>query len=153
MSPAIDVIDAIKQAITPIIEGSGNFLEEVTLLGGSPKTLTVVIDSEVHLNLDQVTIVTKAISDILENLPELGSTPFTLEVTSPGIERPLTLPRHWKKNHGRLVEITLNEGSIIKGRIGELTNTVVTIDGNEVEFGTVKRALIEIEFKSLKAEE
>jgi ribosome maturation factor RimP len=153
MSPAIDVIDAIKQAITPIIEGSGNFLEEVTLLGGSPKTLTVVIDSEAHLNLDQVTIVTKAISDILENLPELGSTPFTLEVTSPGIERPLTLPRHWKKNHGRLVEIALNEGSIIKGRIGELTNTAVTIDGNEVEFGTVKRALIEIEFKSLKAEE
>ena len=152
MSPAIDVIDAIKQAITPIIEGSGNFLEEVTLLGGSPKTLTVVIDSEVHLNLDQVTIVTKAISDILENLPELGSTPFTLEVTSPGIERPLTLPRHWKKNHGRLVEITLNEGSIIKGRIGELTNTAVTIDGDEVEFSTVNRALIEIEFKSLKAE-
>jgi ribosome maturation factor RimP len=152
MSPAIDVIDAIKQAITPIIEGSGNFLEEVTLLGGSPKTLTVVIDSEAHLNLDQVTIVTKAISDILENLPELGSTPFTLEVTSPGIERPLTLPRHWKKNHGRLVEITLNEGSIIKGRIGELTNTAVTIDGDEVEFSTVNRALIEIEFKSLKAE-
>lgn len=144
------VIQVITEAISPAIERAGNYLEEVTLEGGTPKVLTVVIDSDTYINLDQVTVVTKQISEILENLPELGETPFTLEVTSPGIDRPLTLPRHWIKNHGRLVTIVLKNGEVLKGRIGELIADSILISDSPVRLADVAHAKVEIEFKPLK---
>ena len=149
----MSVIEAVSAAISPTFEGTGIYLEEVTLTGGSPKILTVIIDSETHLNLDQVTSVTKEISEILENLPELGETPFTLEVSSPGIERPLTQPRHWRKNHGRLATLALHNGTLVKGRIGELRDSTVDIDMKAVLLADVAQAHIEIEFKSLNQDE
>ncbi len=144
------VIEVVTKSLTPLIEGQGIFLEEVSLSGGEPTILTIVIDSESHLSLDQVTSVTKNISEALENLPELGETPFTLEVTSPGIDRPLTLPRHWIKNQGRLATIVLHNGVLVKGRIGDLSASTIAIDGSMVLLADISRANIEIEFKSLK---
>jgi len=91
--------EEISAAIRPIIEATGNYLEELSITSaGKVKILTVIIDSDTHLNLDQVTAVTKEISEVIEALPELGDGAFTLEVTSPGLDRPLTKPRHWCKN-------------------------------------------------------
>lgn len=146
----MSVIESITSEITPIIEGSGNYLEEVTITGGSPKILTVVVDSDSHLTLDQVTVITKEISSLLETLPELGETPFTLEVTSPGIDRPLTRARHWRKNLGRLVSVTLNDGTAIRGRVGASTDSHVEIEENLIQLSDIELAVIEIEFKSLK---
>ena len=146
----MSVVEAVKQAILPIIEASGIYLEEVTLTGGSPTTLTVIVDSDTHLNLDQVTVVTKQISEILESLPELGETPFTLEVSSPGIDRPLTLPRHWRKNQGRLTTIVLHNGNLVQGRIGDLSDADIAVDEKIIPLADIAKAHVEIEFKSLK---
>ncbi len=146
----MSVIAAITSSIAPIIEASGIYLEEVTLDNASPRILTVVIDGDTPLNLDQVTSVTKEISEILESLVELGDAPFTLEVSTPGIDRPLTLPRHWRKNQDRLVTVTLTDGSIKKGRIGEQVEQTVSIDGEVIALSDINRAQVEIEFKSLK---
>ena len=120
------------------------------MTGGTPTILTVIVDSDTHLTLDQVTSVTKEISEVLENLAELGETPFTLEVSSPGIDRPLTLPRHWRKNHGRLSTITLHNGQLVKGRICEYLDSTVVIDDKEIPLSDIAKAHVEIEFKSLK---
>jgi len=149
----MSVLQAVRDAVTPTILDSGLYLEDVTLEDGTPKILTVVIDSDDHLNLDQVTSVTKAISEILESLPELGDLPFTLEVSSPGIERPLTLPRHWRKSAGRLVSVTLVSGATFKGRIGEQISETVFIDDREIALSDIAHAQVEIEFKSLKKAE
>jgi len=146
----MSIIESVTGAIAPIIEASGIYLEEVTLTGGSPTILTVIVDSDTHLNLDQVTSVTKEISEVLENLEALGETPFTLEVSSPGIDRPLTLPRHWRKNHGRLSTIKLHNGQLVKGRIGEYLDEKVKIDEQEIALADIEKAHVEIEFKSLK---
>jgi len=146
----MSVIAAITSSIAPIIEASGIYLEEVTLDNASPRILTVVIDGDTPLNLDQVTTVTKEISEILESLVELGDAPFTLEVSTPGIDRPLTLPRHWRKNQDRLVTVTLTDGSMKKGRIGEQVEQTVSIDGEVIALSDISRAQVEIEFKSLK---
>ena len=146
----MSIIESVTGAIAPIIEASGIYLEEVTLTGGSPTILAVIVDSDTHLNLDQVTSVTKEISEVLENLAELGETPFTLEVSSPGIDRPLTLPRHWRKNHGRLATLKLHNGQLVKGRIGEYLDEKVKIDEQEVALADIETANVEIEFKSLK---
>ena len=146
----MSVIEVISSTLAPIIADSGFYLEEVTLSSDAPKILTVIIDGDTPLNLDQVTSVTKEISELLEQLPELGDFPFTLEVSSPGIDRPLTLPRHWRKNLGRLVTITLQDGSVVKGRIGELVDQLIKIDERELALSDITRAQVEIEFKSLK---
>ena len=138
----------ISAAIRPIIEASGNYLEELTITSaGKVKILTVIVDSDSHLNLDQITAVTKEISEVIETLEELGDSAFTLEVTSPGIDRPLTKPRHWRKNFDRLVKITMTSGKDIQGRIGEATETNVLVGEQKVSFEDIKRAVIEIEFK------
>jgi ribosome maturation factor RimP len=140
--------EEISAAIRPIIEATGNYLEELTITtAGKVKILTVIVDSDAHLNLDQVTAVTKEISLIIEELPVLGDTAFTLEVTSPGLDRPLTKPRHWRKNLDRLVKITMTSGQVIEGRIGAATETSVLVDENTVSFEDIKRAVLEIEFK------
>ena len=138
----------ISAAIRPIIEATGNYLEELTITSaGKVKILTVIVDSDSHLNLDQITAVTKEISEIIEGLAELGESAFTLEVTSPGIDRPLTKPRHWRKNFDRLVKITMTSGQDIQGRIGEATETTVLVGDLKVSFEDIKRAVLEIEFK------
>ena len=140
--------EEISAAIRPIIEATGNYLEELTITtAGKVKILTVIVDSDAHLNLDQVTAVTKEISQVIEELPALGETAFTLEVTSPGLDRPLTKPRHWRKNLDRLVKITMTSGKVIEGRIGAATETSVLVDENTVSFEDIKRAVLEIEFK------
>ena len=138
----------ISAAIRPIIEASGNYLEELTITSaGKVKILTVIVDSDSHLNLDQITAVTKEISEVIEALEEVGDSAFTLEVTSPGIDRPLTKPRHWRKNFDRLVKITMTSGQDIQGRIGKATETTVSIGDQKVSFEDIKRAVLEIEFK------
>ena len=140
--------EVISAAIRPTIEASGNYLEELTITtAGKVKILTLIVDSDSHLNLDQITAVTKEISEIVEGLAELGDNAFTLEVTSPGIDRPLTKPRHWRKNFGRLVKITMTSGKDIEGRIGEATEATVLVGDQKVSFEDIKRAVLEIEFK------
>ena len=148
------LLEEIAVAITPAIEAAGCYLEEVTLTpAGKRKIMTVIVDGDTNLSLDQVTAISKEVSAIVEVLPALGDTPFTLEVTSPGVDRPLTHPRHWRKNHGRLINVTLEDGKVVKGRIGDSTEIDVEIDSLKIAYGAMKRALIEIEFKSLKSSE
>ena len=140
--------EEISAAIRPIIEASGNYLEELTITtAGKVKILTVIVDSDSHLNLDQVTAVTKEISETIESLPALGDSTFTLEVSSPGLDRPLTKPRHWRKNLERLAKVTMQSGSVIEGRIGEATESTVLVGDEKVSFEDIKRAVLEIEFK------
>jgi len=140
--------EQVAAAITPAIESLGFYLEDINITSaGKRSMLTVIVDGDSHLSLDQVTVATKAISEIVENLPTLGNNPFTLEVTSPGLDRPLTKPRHWRKNQDRLIKIVLNDGKEIKGRIKDSTETSVTVDEQIINFADIKRATLEIEFK------
>jgi ribosome maturation factor RimP len=81
------------------------------------------------------------------SVKSLGDTPFTLEVTSPGTDRPLTLPRHWKKNEGKLVKISLVDGGNTEGRITSSNDSSVELDSGTVNYSDIKKALLQIEFK------
>ena len=145
--------EQISELVTPAVVGAGFYLEDVEILNaGRSRVITCIVDGDIPLNLDQVTAVTREISDLLETLPALGDQPFTLEVTSPGIDRPLTQLRHWKKNHGRLVNLVLHDGKEVKGRIGDLAGDVIMIDEKEISLDDIKSAMIEIEFKSIKGD-
>jgi ribosome maturation factor RimP len=140
--------EQVAAAITSAIESLGFYVEDIAITSaGKRSILTVIVDGDTHLSLDQVTVATKAISEIVENLPTLGNNPFTLEVTSPGLDRPLTKPRHWQKNNDRLIKIILNDGKEITGRIKDSTQSAVTVDEQVINFADMKRATLEIEFK------
>ena len=138
----------ISAAITPALEALGFYLEDVTITSaGRRSMLTVIVDGNTHLSLDQVTSATKAIGEIVESIQSLGDTPFTLEVTSPGLDRPLTKVRHWQKNINRLVKVVLQDGSEIKGRINEVNEANSVVGEIKVNYSDIKRATLEVEFK------
>ena len=147
--------DQIAQLVTPEVEAAGYFLEDVHLVTpGNQRIVTCIVDGESALNLDQVTSASKIISGLLDEAAFMGETPFTLEVTSPGIDRPLTLPRHFTKNVTRLLKVTLNDGNVLTGRIASNTDTSVLLEVAEkkeikelsIDFSDIKRAVVEIEF-------
>ena len=149
------ITDQISQLVTPAVEAQGLFLEEVQLVSsGKHRIVTCIVDGPASLNLDQVTAVSRAISELLDEAAFMGDTPFTLEVTSPGVDRPLTAPRHFVKNHGRLLKVVKSDGATITGRIEESTETSVTLSylekkevkRVEVALSDIKRATVEIEF-------
>ena len=147
--------DQISEHITPALHKAGYFLEDVNLVSpGQHRIVTVIVDGESALNLDQVTVASKLVSELLDEATFMGETPFTLEVTSPGIDRPLTLPRHFAKNIDRLLKVTKTDGVVVTGRILANTDSDLTLSVTEkkdvkevvISLGDVKRAQVEIEF-------
>ena len=147
--------DSIAELIEPAVTAQGFYLEEVQLVSpGKHRIVTCIVDGETSLNLDQVTAVSRAISELLDEAPIMGDTPFTLEVTSPGVDRPLTKPRHFAKNVDRLLKITKTDGEVVTGRITSNTESEVVLsvvskkETTEVTvaISDIKRAVVEIEF-------
>ena len=139
--------DQIFELVEPLVNKAGLVLEDVQVqTPGKHRFVTVIVDSETGLNLDQVTDISREVGEAMDLAPFMGEQPYTLEVTSPGVDRPLTAPRHYRKNIDRLVKITKNDGDVVKGRIVSVTEDAVTLDNAKVELSDVKRAIIEIEF-------
>jgi ribosome maturation factor RimP len=142
--------EEISAVITPALAKLEFYLEDITITSaGKRSMLTVIVDADAHLSLDQVTVATKAIGELVEGIQSLGDTPFTLEVTSPGIDRPLTKPRHWRKNIDRLIKVILLDGKEVKGRIKDASELSATVDQQVILFTDIKRATLEIEFKQV----
>jgi len=140
--------DDLTLLINPVVSAAGFILEEIKVSpSGKRKHLSVIIDGlHGNPNLDQVASISRAISNELDRVSVLGDQPFTLEVTTPGIDRPLSLQRHWVKNLGRLVEIHLKEDKKIVGRINAVASDKVQIDEALISFEAIKSAKIQVEF-------
>jgi ribosome maturation factor RimP len=142
----------LTELLNPAVTRAGFVLEEVSVTPvGKRRLISVVVDCENrNPSLDEVTVVSKEVSSILDTYSQLGEMPFTLEVTTPGIDRPLTELRHWKKNIGRLVKITPNTGEKYVARIKEVLPREVVLElknqESNVQFSDIARAQIEIEF-------
>ena len=147
--------DQISELVTPAVSDQGFYLEDVHVATpGSHRIVTCIVDGDASLNLDQVTSVSRVISELLDEAAFMGETPFTLEVTSPGVDRPLTQPRHFAKNVDRLLKIVKLDGSEVTGRILSNTDHDVTLTvavkketiEQTVSLSEIKRAVVEIEF-------
>jgi ribosome maturation factor RimP len=147
--------DQISELVTPALSQAGYFLEDINIVTpGQHRIVTVIVDGESALNLDQVTVASKLVSELLDEATFMGETPFTLEVTSPGIDRPLTLPRHFAKNATRLLKVVKTDGEVVTGRIASNSDSDVTLTVAEkkttkeivVALADIKRATVEIEF-------
>ncbi len=142
---------ALMRLLEPVVAGAGFDLEDVLVTpAGRRRQVRVIVDGDDGVSLDDVAVVSQAISAALDGSEAMGSGPYVLEVTSPGVDRPLTQPRHWRRASGRLVRATLAEGEEITGRVTTADDDAVTldIDGRERRLGydELTRGLVQVEF-------
>ncbi|SHN86342.1 ribosome maturation factor RimP [Geodermatophilus obscurus] len=116
--------------VAPVVEAAGYDLEELVVTpAGRRSIVRVVVDRDAGVTLDDVAEVSRAVSTALdEHDGEFGSAPYVLEVTSPGVDRPLTEPRHWRRNTGRLVTVSVGPESSPEQVIAR----VLEVDGHGV---------------------
>lgn len=137
----------IESLVSEPLLALGLDVEAVELTpAGKRRVLRVAVDKDGGVTMDDVAEATRAVSDTLDASDVMGELPYTLEVTSRGVERPLTLPRHWRRNAGRLVKVTLVEGATVTARIGDSDESGVTLDDRAVPYTDIAKALVQVEF-------
>ncbi len=146
--------EQIMQILEPIASNMGLDLEDVEIKSaGKHSFVQVSIDKDGGINLDEVAQISNQISEALDAKDVLGEKPYTLEVGSPGIDRALTLPRHWRRNNGRLVKINFGSNSEI-GRIIESDDEKVSLEvkgkTRSINFDKIDKAFIQVEFNPKK---
>jgi ribosome maturation factor RimP len=119
----------VRELLEPVVTDLGYDLEDVSVTAaGRRSVVRVVVDRDAGLDLDGVAAVSREVSAALDGSEHLGDAPYVLEVTSPGVDRPLTQPRHWRRNLGRLVV-----AGAVTGRVVAADDDGVTL---EVDGGT-----------------
>jgi ribosome maturation factor RimP len=138
----------LARVLEPVVRAAGMDLESVRVSpAGRRRLLKLVVDADDGVSLDQIAEVSREVSVRLDASGVMGEVPYTLEVSSPGVDRPLTEPRHWRRAQGRLVSAPLATGDdaapaaarrapAIQGRVLAAGDTAVTleIDGDHHEF-------------------
>ncbi|MTD54090.1 ribosome maturation factor RimP [Amycolatopsis pithecellobii] len=148
----------LEPIVAEAVAGAGFDLDALEIQqAGRRKLVKVVVDADDGVGLDEVAECSRTVSAVLDSHDHLIAGAYTLEVTSPGVDRPLTRQRHWRRAKFRLVKITPHEGSAVVGRVGYAGPEAarVLVDGRirDVAYRDVAKAVIEIEFKQPPTED
>jgi ribosome maturation factor RimP len=154
--PAAGPVDNARLAglIQPVVAAAGMDLESVRVtVAGRRRLLRVVVDSDGGVSLDDAALVSREVSAALDATNVLGDVPYTLEVSSPGVDRPLTEPRHWRRAAGRLVKVKTGAEGTVQGRVLDADSDGVTldVDGAKRKFGydDLGAGAVQVEFGRL----
>ena len=155
-APRIDLAAARERVlgvIEPVVNEAGYDLEDVGISRAGRRYLVrVLVDTDGGINLDGVAVVSREISSALDEAEENGDEvlpgEYQLEVGSPGVDRPLTQPRHWRRNRTRLVSV-----NGLTGRVIDVDNEgiVLDVDGapRSLKFDELGPGKVQIEFKRM----
>src|SRR5215203_3577821 len=144
----------IADLLRPVLAEFDLELEAVEVIpAGKRRLLRIVVDGDGPHGagplLDNIAEASNALSAALDRADVAGSSPYTLEVSSRGVTRPLVQPRHWRRNLGRLVEVTLNGGELFTGRVVSTTSDTAVLDVEQaqrtVRFTDVETAFVQVE--------
>lgn len=143
--------DRLAEVLTEPLAAQGLDVEAIEITpAGRRRLLRVAVDKDGGVTMDDIADATKEVSRLLDDTDAMGEQPYTLEVTSPGTDRPLTLPRHWRRNASRLVKVTTRDGSGVTGRVLHSDEQGVTLDVDGAErvlpYDEVAKARVQIEF-------
>lgn len=150
--------DRLIQLLAPAVEATGHDLEDVTVSpAGKRRVVRVIIGKDGGISLDDVAAVSRLVSELLDvaeaDDPDLLGGAYVLEVSSPGVDRPLTAARHWRRNVSRLVKVTLTDATTTTGRLVSADDValVLDVDGTEriVPLADVATGTVQVEFSKL----
>ncbi|MFH8365272.1 ribosome maturation factor RimP [Streptomyces sp. NPDC018031] len=149
--------ERLRGLLEPLVTARDLDLEEVEVTpAGKRRVLRIVVDSDEGVQLDACAELSRAVSEQLDATDAMGATPYVLEVTSPGADRPLTEPRHYRRATGRLIRARLAEGGELVARIVAVDDEGVDLEvpgvkgrkptARRLSFGEIAKARVEIEF-------
>lgn len=158
----------IAEYLRPTVAAAGLFLEAVDIKGqGNDRIVQVLVDYEegtASVTLDEIAEVSQAISTALDADSKLDQSPYELEVSTPGVSRPLTEPRHWRRNVGRTVRVNLLGQENVSGELTEVREDGITIvptveppkkgmkvkrgEPQEIDFSDIRRGNVEVDFSA-----
>lgn len=157
--------ERLRGLLEPLVGSAGLDLEEIDVTpAGKRRVLRVVVDSDEGVELDACAELSRRLSEKLDETDAMGDVPYVLEVSSPGAERPLSEPRHFRRALGRLMKAQLAEAA----GGGELVARIMSVDEEGVDleipgvkgrkptarrlaFGDIAKARVEIEFNNKAA--
>lgn len=132
----------VLELLSSAFSDAGYDIEDVRVdAAARPPRIVVVADGDSGLDLDAVADLSRVASELLDQVTA-DSEPYVLEVTSPGVERPLTAQRHYRRARGRKVELTLADGTSLTGRLGEH-------DGSAIQLVVAKRGVLSVQSVAL----
>lgn len=146
--------ERIVELTSNLLAREGYDLEDVVVTAaGKHSTVRLLVDSDSGLGLDEAARLSRLVSEAFDAVSDFGEAPYVLEVTSPGIGRPLTEERHWRRAQGRRAKVELSDGTLV-ARIGELVGDEIRLvvpdrSGpvvRSVPLAEVRRAVVEVEF-------
>ncbi|XPE04626.1 ribosome maturation factor RimP [Arthrobacter sp. N1] len=162
----------LRTRLQPVVEQHNLYLEDVDIkVAGSHRTVHVVVDlpeeASGSVGLDVISAISTDLSAAMDSDPDDDDRPYSLEISSPGVSRPLTEPRHWRRNVGRLVEVKPVTGDVVVGRLQEVTASGIRLlpqlpvkkgmkpkqgDPLALEFAKIRTGTVQVEFAHLDDE-
>jgi ribosome maturation factor RimP len=154
----------LLQLLEPLVAEAGYDLEDVTVTSAGRRSLVrVIVDADGGIDLDAVAVVSRIVSDALDADAENPASPralsgaYVLEVSSPGVDRPLSEPRHWRRATGRLVKVDV-AGQPVTGRITAVDDSGVTLEvegrpGDPTAWHDLGRGKVQVEFNRADEED
>lgn len=158
------VKEHLEVLLAPLLEDGDCFLIDIIIKPSKvSQKVTILVDSDEGITIQQCTSISRRLAKQLEEL-EVFTEAYTLEVSSPGLDQPLILPRQYKKNLGRNLKITLKNGEVLQGSLSEANEESIIIQlpapkkkakvavdeaslVRQINLDDISKALIEISFK------
>jgi ribosome maturation factor RimP len=143
--------ERVRAVVAPVVTSAGLDLEDISVTSaGRRRLLRISVDRDGGVSMDDVALVSQKVSQVLDDTDVMGGQPYVLEVGSPGVDRPLTEQRHWRRAAGRLVEAVLADGSTVTGRVAAVDADEVVLDSpgsdRRLRLVDVRRAKVQVEF-------
>lgn len=156
----------LRTRLQPVVEQHNLYLEDVDIkVAGAYRTVHVVVDlpedASGSVGLDVISAISTDLSAAMDSDPDDDDRPYNLEISSPGVSRPLTEPRHWRRNVGRMVEVKPVSGDVILGRLQEVTAMGIRLipqltvkkgvkpkqgDPLALDFAKIRKGTVQVEF-------
>jgi ribosome maturation factor RimP len=144
-------VDAVQRLADEAAASAGLVLEDVTVQPAGRRRVVRVVDDLPDdavggVPMEAVAAVSQRLSQRLDETDAIGGGAYTLEVTSPGVDRPLTQRRHWARARGRLVTVSLHGGAARTGRLEQVGDEGIVLAGTALSWDDVTRGKVEVEF-------
>ncbi|QHC25180.1 ribosome maturation factor RimP [Streptomyces sp. GS7] len=156
--------ERLRGLLEPLVAARDLDLEEIEVTpAGRSRVLRIVVDSDEGVQLDECADLSREASQVLDDSDVMGGAPYTLEVTSPGADRPLTEPRHYRRAVDRLIKARLHEGGEVVARIVAMDDTGLDLEvpgvkgrkptARRIAFDEIAKARVELEFSRKSAKQ
>jgi ribosome maturation factor RimP len=155
----MDVIENIKDLAQSHLKDPGQFVVDVILSKHKPYKVTVILDGDLGITIDDCSLLSRALSEDLDNV-DLIKDNYTLEVGTPGLDQPLKLKRQYAKNVGRQLKVHKKDKTIVQGLLKEtdddriLLEAEISLKGRkkeytstEIPFSEIEKAIVMVSFK------